>query len=212
MSSMSGAKLLTIEFEEPGKFESDTDLAAAAADGDGNARRVLVDRLLDRVGITVRCLAAGDPDADDYVQDVFIEILNSIGNFKREGSLERWAERVAVRVTMRRLKKRVFRAKIVSQDSDCEGQIEGPSDDLTLTRDRVWRRIIAALETINPERRLVVVLRLVLGCSINEIAAQTAMKPNTVRDRLKVGRAQLREAFFDDPVLAVLAEDIGAIK
>ena len=79
MSSMSGAKLLTMDFDEPGKFGSDTDLAAAAAEGDGNARRVLVDRLLDRVGITVRCLAAGDPDADDYVQDVFIEILNSIG-------------------------------------------------------------------------------------------------------------------------------------
>ena len=61
-----------------------------------------------------------------------------------------------------------------------------------------------------PERRLVVVMRLVLGCSIAEIAAQTEMKPNTVRDRLAKGRAQLREGFFADPVLNELAEDMGA--
>ncbi len=203
---------MTIEFDEPRRFGSDIELASAAASGDGAASRLLVDRLLDRVGLTVRCLAANDPDADDYVQDAFIEILNSIGNFQHDGSLERWAERIAVRVTMRRMKKKGFRAGIVTHDSDNEGRIEGPSDDLTLTRERIWRRIITALKVLNPDRRLVVVLRLVLGCSIAEIAAQTEMKPNTVRGRLAVGRAQLREAFFADPVLASLAEDMGARK
>ncbi len=210
MSGMSGAKLLSIDSEGTRLFESDTELAAAAARGDPEARRLLVDRLLDRVGLTVRCLAAGDPDADDYVQDVFIEILNSIASFQRAGSLERWAERVAVRVTMRRLKKRVFRARIVTSDSEREAPDESPTFDLTLTRERTWRRIVGALELLSPERRLVVVLKLVLGCSIAEIAEQTEMKPNTVRDRLKKGRAELRAAFDGDEVLLALAREIGA--
>ncbi|MDJ0763302.1 MAG: sigma-70 family RNA polymerase sigma factor [Myxococcota bacterium] len=203
---------MPFEFDDPEQFGSDTELAAAAASGNADACWLLVERLLDRVSHTVRCLAANDPDADDYVQDAFIEILKSIGKFQREGSLDRWAETVAIRVTMRRVNKRVFRAKIVTQHSDFEGSIEEPTDDLTLTRERIWRRIVTALEALNPERRLVVVLRHVLGYSIAEIASKTEMNPHTVRDRLKKGRAQLREAFFADKVLTALAKEIGATK
>ncbi|MCP4674396.1 MAG: hypothetical protein GY854_02530 [Deltaproteobacteria bacterium] len=79
---------------EPG---SDLELARAASRGDRDARRRLVLRLMDRIGMTVRCLAAGDPNTDDYVQDVIIQVLKSIGSFRGESTIESWAERLTIK-------------------------------------------------------------------------------------------------------------------
>jgi RNA polymerase sigma-70 factor (ECF subfamily) len=188
----------------------DLELAAAAAAGDEAARRVLAERLLNRVGTVVRCLAAGDRNADDYVQDSLVEILRSAGSFRGESALETWAERIAVRVTMRRLRKQTYREGIVSIDSSREAAAEATSAEDALVRRRFWSRVETALAGLSPERRAALTLQLVLGYSVAEIAEATGSRVNTVRDRLAVGRRLLRRAVLDDPVLVELVRDKGS--
>ncbi len=185
-------------------YESDLELTRAAAQGDAEARRLLVERLLNRIGVTVRCLAAGDPDTDDYVQLALIEILQSVGSFRGESSIEAWAERIAIRTAMRQIKVRRWRATIVTLDTAQEGPSKDPSSEDEIVRHRISERITYLLETLSPERRLVVTMRLLLGHSIAEISEITNMKFNTVRDRLRVGRKQLRGKILRDPVLKEL--------
>ncbi len=137
-----------------------------------------------------------------------IEILESAGSFRAESKLETWAERITVRTAMRVIKQKRWRSRYLKIDSEREGRSTRPTGEEELTRHRVQQRIPFLLLRLTPERRLVVTLRLVLGYSIAEIAAMTGMKFNTVRDRLKVGRSQLRREIPRDPLLREYVESI----
>jgi RNA polymerase sigma-70 factor (ECF subfamily) len=180
---------------------SDRDLARAAAGGDRAAQREVVDRLLDRTALTVRCLAGNDPELDDLVQQAIVEILQALGSFRGESSLETWAQRITARTAMRRLKQRRWRGKIVLLDSTRETTSDRPGPDRQLNRHRVASRLQELIGTLSEERRQVVTLRLVLGHGVDEIAELTGMKINTVRDRLAVARRQLRKKIHCDPLL-----------
>jgi RNA polymerase sigma-70 factor, ECF subfamily len=193
---------------KPMKKENDADLAARAASGDGAAQRRVVDRLLDRISMTVRCICGGDQEADDQVQQSMIEILTSLASFRGDSSLESWAERIAVRTTMRHLKRRRWRSRIVTLDSETEGRSRAPQAERQVARHRMAARISRLMETLTPERRQVLTLRLVLGYSIEEISAITGWKINTVRDRLAVARRQLRPRIMKDPVLREFREPL----
>ena len=190
--------------------ERELELARSAGRGDRVAGRELVRLLIDRVAITVRCLAAGDPNAEDYIQDAMIEILRSASSFRAASSLHTWAERIAVRVSMRRIRQHSFRRDIVALAPQPDATSPTPTAEEALNRQRIWERIGAALETLGPEQRAAVVLRLVLGCSVAEIAELTDARLNTVRDRLALGRRQLRERVLADPQLVDYVHRTGA--
>jgi RNA polymerase sigma-70 factor (ECF subfamily) len=200
---------MNAEARNPDRIAEALELTRAAANGDRGARRKLVDRLLDRVGMAVRCLAAGDADLDDHVQVALIEILDSAGNYRGESGLEAWAERIAVRTTMRRIKRSRFRAGIVALDPEREGRSREPAPEHLAVRHRMSLRISALLAELAPERRQVLTLRLVMGYGIEEIAELTGMKINTVRDRLAVARRQLRQRIQRDPVLRDFRAGLG---
>jgi RNA polymerase sigma-70 factor (ECF subfamily) len=189
----------------------DLELTKAAALGDDVARRRVVDRLVDRVSITVRYLAGGDSDADDYAQMAIIEILKSVGSFRGESTLESWADKITVRTAIRQLKRRRRRDRTEEIDSEREGRgtsLEA-APERKLIRHRMSERITKLMETLTPERARVLTMRLVLGYSIEEISSITGMKINTVRDRLAVARRQLRKKIQKDPVLKEFAGSIS---
>jgi RNA polymerase sigma-70 factor, ECF subfamily len=189
------------------KRAADVQLAQAAAQGDRTARRQLVSRLSDKVRNTVYYLAAGHPDADDYAQMAFIEILQSIGSFRGESSLEAWTERITVRTAMRQIKKVKWRSKYLIIDSEKQGVVTGTAEE-SLRKHRVSRRMAELLGGLKPKHRLVVTLKLVMGHSIEEISAMTDINVNTVKYRLRMGRRHLRSQILDDPLLAELVGDL----
>ncbi len=180
----------------------DRELARRAADGDTAARRRLVDKLMPRVRSTVHYLAPGDSDADDLVQLSFIEILRSIALFRGDCRLETWASRIAVRTTISQLKERRRRLRWLDPRPEAdlepvdERTPEGQSEQLQLRR-----HIKRLLERLPVAQRVVIVLRLVQGMSLNEIAEITDAPLNTTRERLRVGRKGFQRYLKQDPVL-----------
>lgn len=195
------AKLTRFDGEREGAgFDSDVEMTQAASRGDRRARRLMAERLLDRVRTTIRYISADDRDQDDWVQIAMIEILRSARTFQASGSLESWADRIAVRSAMRHLKRRRRKESVVELDADPRYEPEiNPSEGHT--RMAIRRQVARLLGTISGERRTCVVLRLVYGYSIDEIAAMTDAPRNTVRDRLKRGRKQLKEKVRRDALL-----------
>ena len=183
------------------RHESDVELAQLAAEGDPSSRRAIVERLFDRIRVTVWHLAAGHPDADDYAQLATIEILQSIGSFRGESSLESWSERIAVRTALRHIKRHRWRSQFVALESEWEGSEESGGEE-EITQRRISARIAALLSGLKPKQRAVITLKLVLGHSIEEIAAMTDTNVNTVKYRLRMGRNQLRKQILRDSVLS----------
>jgi len=191
--------------------ETDLALTRAAGRGDERARQQLAERLFDRVRATVSYLAGGDADKDDLVQVSMVEILRSAGTFRAEGHLESWADRIAVRTSLRALKTRRRRDEVLHAADDAEAMLERldvespgtstPDLEQEAQRRLLHRRLALVLGRVDPQRRAAVLLRWVHGYTVEEIADLTDARVNTVRGRLRRGKRQLRKMILGDPVL-----------
>jgi RNA polymerase sigma-70 factor (ECF subfamily) len=190
------------------------DLAQRAATGDASSQRELVSRLLPRVRSTVHYLAGGHRDADDLVQEALVAILRGIGGYRGDASLERWADRVAVRTALKTLRRGRRRERVVAlrpEPPQGTGHLEGE-----LQRRALRRQLARLLERLDPKRRVAVVLHWVRGYTIDEIAELTDSNPHTVRDRLHVSRRKLKKWIVKDPLLrdwaAVFSDEVEAMQ
>ena len=78
--------------------------------------------------------------------------------------------------------------------------IEAPREELEATRRKEFVR--GLLDTIPEEQAEVLVLRIMLGWALKDIATTSGAPLNTVRSRLRLAKEALRRRIADDPVLA----------
>lgn len=185
---------------EEGGRASDAELMRQVAAGQPFAQRELVVRLLPRVRATSRYLCRDDAEADDMAQLALIEVLRSAGSFRGESRLERWADRIAVRTVMHRVRRRARREDVEQPTPDETGVAPGGPHQEAVRR-VLQRRLAHHLARLGEERRTAVVLKLVHGWSVEEIAETVGVSVNTVKDRLRVGRGKLRDMVRKDPGL-----------
>jgi RNA polymerase sigma-70 factor (ECF subfamily) len=163
----------------------------AAAAGDRAAARELLLALLPRARNLVRYLVRGDSEADDLAQDGLIAVLRGLGTFRGEGSFESWADRIIVRTTFAGLKRRRQESAdrtTAELEMRHAGEGTSPPDDYAERR-----RAIGLLDVLPVEQRHAIVMHHVLEMSVPEIAAEVGAPVETVRSRLRLARARLRE-------------------
>jgi RNA polymerase sigma-70 factor (ECF subfamily) len=188
------------------RYPTDVDLARAAADGDTVAQQITAERLYDRIRTAVRYLSADHRDQDDWTHVVLVEILRSLGTFRGDASLESWANRIVLRKTMQLLRQSRTRDRMIvdrEADQSLSASAEIQQTGVDPMRILMRRHLARLMGVLSTERRTAIVLRLVYGYSVDEIAEITAAPRNTVRQRLRRGRRQLRaaiskDALFDD--------------
>jgi len=179
----------------------DLRIARAAASGDRGATRQLAGRLLERVRTTVRYLSGDHRDQDDFVQLSLLQIVRSAGKYEGRSSLEAWADRIVVRTTMRHLRRSREKEARYAFDAELDRGVRevGPDEH---SRQLMRRQLSRAMQRLSAERRTAIVLRMVHGYGVEEIAEITGARVNTVRDRLARGRRQLKGMLEKDPVFA----------
>jgi RNA polymerase sigma-70 factor, ECF subfamily len=182
------------------RWESDIEMTQAASRGDASARRDLVDVLMNQVRRTVSYLANPRGDAEDLAQLALIQILNSAGSFRGECTLGYWADRITVRTAMKQFRKRQRRDRLIQTVFPEElPPRRAVDDDVALGQVRI--RLSALLDKLSDDRRTAVVLHHIQGYGIAEVAQMTDAPVNTVRDRLRVGRKQLKKRAMADSAL-----------
>jgi len=180
----------------------DLRLARAAATGDEGARREVARRLYDRVVCTVRYLRGDRPDTPDLVQSCLVELLRAMGSFRGESRLETWADRVAVRTTMRELRRDQRQREVVA-DGAADRADTAPREDpeRILEQQQLASHMGRMLQKLSVERRLVVVLRAVYGYTMPEIAELTDARLFNVQNDYRAARKQLRRLVETDALL-----------
>jgi RNA polymerase sigma-70 factor (ECF subfamily) len=170
--------------------QADVELMAAVAANDPFAQRVVAQRLAPRVRKVAGLLCRSAADADDAAQAALIEILRSAASFRVATSLERWADRVTARTTLRMARRERSRRGLLERwlpegllpwgASTVQNAVEAVSLDTLLNR-------------LSYERFQVFVLHHALDYTVEEIAELTGAPPGTVKDRLVMARKQLRK-------------------
>lgn len=146
-----------------------------------------------------------DPHAaQDVVQDAFLRAFRYFDSF-RGGDARPWLLRIVRNACFTRLAEQSGQAQAVALDEDGTGiEMADPAPDAdpaaALDHKRMQVRIDAAIRSLAPAFREVIVLREIEGISYEEIAQVAAIPVGTVMSRLSRARALLRSA------LAELAE------
>ena len=139
-----------------------------------------------------------DGDADDAVQDAFLQALQAIDRFDTRRPFWPWLARIVVNRAIDMAESR----RVRSTEPLTETERDTARDALDTTVDReLVTRVRTLAKAMPPRQRLVVELHDVEEWSVAEIAGLTGSSAATVRWHLHMGRRTLRAA------LAPLYED-----
>lgn len=162
----------------------------AAIQGRREATEALLMELLPRVRNLVRYLVRGDADVDDIAQEGLIALMRGLPTYRSEGRFHAWVDRVVVRATFAWLKR--ARGREARHAEEPTELVAVPSED-ALPDEYVHRRhLVTLLDRLSTEQRHALVLHHVLELSVPEISTELGIPFETVRSRLRLGRAALR--------------------
>jgi RNA polymerase sigma-70 factor, ECF subfamily len=161
-------------------------LIERAAGGDAQAFTELVGRY-DRVVRSAAYNVVLDRIlVDDVVQDAYIKVFRSLGQYRGESAFSTWLHRIAARTAIDHLRRRRVQQPLDGIDPPAS-QL-GP-EDRTVVDDQVGR----ALAALTADQRAAVVLVDQLGMSYDDAADVLDVQPGTVASRVSRARARTRE-------------------
>jgi RNA polymerase sigma factor (sigma-70 family) len=148
-------------------------------------------------------------DAEDVVQEVFLQVHRSLGEFRGQAKFTTWLHRVTVNVVLmvrRAARSRpVFAGEPVADQEPDNGLL--PDEDAArYARIAAFRRL---LDRLPEKKRTVFVLHEIEGLSPAEISEMVDAPVLTVRTRLFYARRELAEMMRDEPALAQLVEELA---
>jgi RNA polymerase sigma-70 factor, ECF subfamily len=196
--------LVSNKVREPA--QSDLGLMKLVAGGDAHAQRVLAHRLAPRVQRIAQRLLANKADADDAAQVALMEVLRSAANFREESSIERWADRIAVRTTLRHARESRRRSLFMRSHADTDALHGEPDDGGGAVHEDTPRKLQEYLSQLPRARREALVLKHALGYTTEEIAELTRKPVGTVKDRLVAARRQIRRLILRELRLGARGE------
>jgi RNA polymerase sigma-70 factor (ECF subfamily) len=182
----------------------DEELVAAVVGGDSTAFEPLVRRYTDRVFRLARGFVKTDHEAEDIVQETFLNVFRSIDRFQGNAQFGSWIYRITVNTALMRLRYRRRRPEAslddIGEGSDDRGHHDAPMlvdvrtahDDVD--RSQVAARIQNAVDELDEMYRVVFVMRDIDGLSILETAEALGLTEAAVKSRLHRARLQLRAA------------------
>jgi len=173
---------------------SDSELALRCARKDSEAQSELYTRYAGRLYAVCFRYTGDRDDAQDLMHDAMIKAMESIGSFRYngEGSLYAWLRRLAVNISIDRLRE-LGRYQTVSLDSTMEGTVPEPQDDddVDAIPVQVMLDMIASLPDV---RRTVFNMYCIDGFSHKEIADAIHITEKGSASILAKSRAQLKNA------------------
>jgi RNA polymerase sigma-70 factor (ECF subfamily) len=176
----------------------DSALIALSVRGDHAAFGELVCRHQDRLFSTVYRLLGNVDDAQDVVQEAFLNAYQSLAGFKGDAQFFTWLYRIAVNLAISQRRKPRL---VLHSDAFQPGRTAAePLDDSehaqpsrALERDDDERVLQEALNRLTPEHRTVLVLKELEDRKYEEIAEILQVPIGTVRSRLHRARLELRD-------------------
>ena len=151
---------------------------------------------------TARAILHDDAEAEDALQEAYMQAYHALGSFRGDAKLSTWLARIVANEALMRLRKRSRRAEIVSiQPAASTEELEQVSDttmdnapDANAERGEMRRLLEAQIDALPDSYRTVFMLRGVEELSVEETATVLGIPAATVRTRFFRARSLLREA------------------
>lgn len=174
-------------------------LIQEALQGNSMAFGELVRRYQDRLYSAVVHIVGCRAEAEDVVQDAFVQAFVNLKTFKHNSKFYTWLYRIAFNASIsRRRRKRVNISVDQTRDATGDEPLDhqvSPSHALELAEQQ--QKLQQAMDRLTEEHRAIIVLRHLEELSYEDIAEILQISVGTVRSRLHRARAQLLEHLKD---------------
>jgi RNA polymerase sigma-70 factor (ECF subfamily) len=183
---------------------SDAELCERVRGGDKGAFEQIMRRHSRTLFRTARAILRDDAEAEEAVQDAYLQAYKALRDFRGAAKLSTWLTRIAANQALARRRKQVRRellAPVVGLEDAAQLRTpDGPRD--RAERGELQRFIKAGVAGLPEALRRVFVLRAVEQLSVEETAAALHIPLATVRSRFFRARSRLRAALRCYPCAA----------
>ena len=172
----------------------------AAKGGDGAAFEELVNRYESKILRLTKNITGNREDAEDAMQDAFLKAYAHLDGFQQDSRFYTWLVRIAANEALMRLRKR--RPGQLSLDEPIEGESDlmpreledwRPNPEREYAKAELQTLLGEVIEKLEPEYRIVLVLRDIEELSTQETADALGLSVTNVKSRLLRARLKLRE-------------------
>jgi RNA polymerase sigma-70 factor (ECF subfamily) len=136
-------------------------------------------------------ILGNDEDAQDATQDALTTAWQRRSSLRDPGKAEAWLSRILINTCRDRLRSRA-RSRVRSLELSPIPWVADGSQSAA-SRDELDR----ALESLNPDQRIVVILRFWADLTVDDIAERLAVPAGTVKSRLHHSLRTLRSVLED---------------
>lgn len=178
--------------------KDDEALASELKNGNADALTALFDRYSGAVFGISHAILRDRAEAEETVQQVFIEVYETIGQFdETKGGLRAWllkkAEFRAID-QQRRLRTQGIYRWVQIED---QGREDGITQAFHLSDQEISHFVNALLRTLTPRQQRVIELSFFKGLTLEEVGAEASETPSAVRRLFYGGLRKLRESVLD---------------
>jgi RNA polymerase sigma-70 factor (ECF subfamily) len=173
----------------------DRQIIQAVLRGDTECFGQLVLKYQDRLFNGLARMLGSASDADDVLQESFLQAFRKLSTFRESSSFYTWIYRIAINaaINLRRRERRSLTLSDYAQFNErlTTGAEQSPARPLEQSEE--IRELQESLNQLSDEHRNILVLREIEGMSYEDISAILDMPIGTVRSRLHRARMQLRD-------------------
>jgi RNA polymerase sigma-70 factor, ECF subfamily len=162
---------------------SQNELIGRCQASDSDAFRVLFDRYKDRVYSIALRYSGDESVAQDIAQDTFLKLLSTIGSFRGDANFDSWLYRLVVNACFDQKRKTRRLTPLIDGFLDLLRSPASSALDQVL-RSEMSGQVRAVVESLQPEQRMIVVLRYTEALSYEQIAEILGCPAGTVASRL----------------------------
>lgn len=174
-------------------MDDDKALLAALKRRDPSALEVLIEKHGTRLLRSATLLCGNETNAQDLVQDTFVEALRSAHRFRGQSSLYTWLHSILLNLTRhhhRDNRRLIYDNELAAQDVPVAEE-QSASLDLETATSELKR----ALRQLSDAHREVIVLRYYEHMKIDEMARHLGVSTGTVKSRLHYAIREMQKLF-----------------
>lgn len=184
----------------------DDELVKRSQQGDIDAFEQLISKYQQKIYNIAYRLMGNPHDAGDLAQEALIKVYKSIRSFRLDASFSTWVYHIVTNVCRDELRKR-SRHQVSSLDEPLsvhDGEVSKEVADFSNCPEFAYEQkeseeyIQELINSLNPDYRIVVVMREMMGFSYEEIATELNITLGTVKSRLNRARKYLKDKIIAD--------------
>jgi RNA polymerase sigma-70 factor (ECF subfamily) len=175
---------------------SDADLIGRIRAGDATAMQALMRRHNRTLFRTARAILRDDADAEDAVQEAYIQAYRSLASFRGEAKFSTWLVRIVANEALMRRRRNTRSAAVIPIDSAEQAEAAmsyEPGPENETLRGQMRELLEARIDRLPDGYRAVFVLRALEELTVEETASALGIPDATVRTRYFRARSLLRE-------------------